>query len=101
MVDEHVKERTELRMRGWRAWVKEQISAGGRGLHCFVKRKLEEPEVAMEIGGNLTASPQDVADADLGAWEKIWRKHEARAKAPWRGAEVGHTAGTGQAPSAA
>ena len=29
LVDEHVKDRTALRMPGWRAWVKEQVSAGG------------------------------------------------------------------------
>ena len=96
---EKVNARTAARSRGWRAWIREQCKTGGGGLHRFVKRKMEGPEVAFKIEGNLTAAPQDIADGDLATWEIIWRRHEAKAGAPWRGACVGPTTGADCTPT--
>ena len=34
--------------------------------------------------GGPSASPQDIVDSDSVEWEKIWKKHGGRARAPWR-----------------
>ena len=55
-------------------------------MHRFVKRKMEGLEVGFKIEGNLTASPQDIPDGDVATRDIIWRRGEAKAEAPWRGA---------------
>ena len=69
--------RTEVRSRGWRAWLKEQGKQGGVGLDRFVKRAVETIERPFILRGMLTASPQDIADNDLLNWEEVWCKHQA------------------------
>ena len=79
-----VKERGMSRRMGWKAWINEQAKGGGSGLHRFVKRTVEKPEQLLFVKGGATAAPQDIADSDLREWEIIWKKHEGRARSPWR-----------------
>ncbi len=83
------KEAAAARRSGWVRWLREQIRAGGGGLHAYVKRELREPEKAIWWQGQLSAAPQDLVDRDTLEWEAIWTSRDSLASAPWRGAGGG------------
>ncbi len=81
---ETAKEAAAARRNGWTRWLREQIRAGGGGLHSYVKRKLQEPEKVLMWQGQLSAAPQDIVDRDTLEWEAIWTSRDNLASAPWR-----------------
>ncbi len=82
VVERKAKRMSDLRVNWWH-WVDEQIQKGAGALHAYVKRQTEAPAEIFAVGSGRSGSPQDIVDADMDEWEKIWTRSPA-ATAPWR-----------------
>ena len=70
----------------WRAWLAQQMRGGAASgaAHCFAKRVEADPDLLIRYSAGLSAAPQDVVQADLEEWNKVWKALEGRSAAPWR-----------------
>ncbi len=82
VVERKAERMADLRV-GWWHWVQEQIHKGAGALHSYVKRHAEIPAEIVTVGNARSGSPQDIVNADMDEWEKIWLRSPA-ATAPWR-----------------
>ncbi len=82
VIERKAAKMADLRVDWWR-WVDEQIKKGAGALHAYVKRQADAPAEMVTAGDGRSGSPQDIVDADMDEWEKIWLRSPA-ATAPWR-----------------
>ena len=90
LLEEHVekasKEQEKRSRNAWRKWVLKQSETGSASgaAHAFVRRAQQEPDLVVRCLETKSAAPQDVVQADLADWRKVWEALPDLAAAPWR-----------------
>ena len=74
----------------WKVWLKKQMQGGSASgaAHGFVKRVEADPDVLIKCASGASAAPQDVVQADLEEWNKVWQALKEKEAAPWRRADL-------------